>query len=319
MKRLFVLLPLLLVTFSCNIKTDPITAGGAPYSVFMIAENNIAGSTLGDTIRAMFSKPVEWINQEEPIYDLSILTPQTISPVIKQSRNLIFVDVNSKYDSTELQMTNDEFVPDQVCFHITSPSIPQATDYLWKYHNLIVGVLDKVERDRFIKRLKVFESKSLHSQVKDSFDFDLCIPNDYKLRNAKKDFIWISKEMPESSQGVIVYRFNELPSDSTWIVAMRNRAVGQIPGPSKGSKMSTYTEFFPETHVVTINGRLWWETKGFWNVEGDFMGGPFVNYVTEYKDSFIGIDLYVYSPSYRYPQRNYIRQLEAIPLTASFK
>jgi len=287
--------------------------------LFLIAENTVINSPVGDTIKAMLSENVTWISQQEPIYDLLCLTPATLSPVIKNSRNLIFVDIADKYDSTEIQMVNDEFIPGQLCFHISSPSAVDAADYVWKYHKLIVGVLDKTERDRFIKRLNTYSSPSLVKMVRDSFDFDMCIPSDFRLRNAKENFMWISKEMPESSQGIVIYSFDERPVDSMWIVSMRNRAVGKIPGPSEGSRMSTFTEFYPETHVVTIAGRTWWETRGYWNVEGDFMGGPFVNYVTQYGDGFVGIDLYVYSPSPRYPQRNYIRQLEAIPLTASME
>jgi len=316
--RKIVLLFVACMAWSCNVKTDPVVAGGNPYTVFLIAENTVLNSAVGDTLKAVFSENVEWINQPEPIYDLMCLTPATMSPVVKNSRNLVFVDIADKYDSTEIQMVNDEFITGQLCFHITSPDISDAADYIWKYHKLIVGVLDKTERDRFIKRLSMYDNPTLHDLVRDSFEFDICIPSDFKLRNSMKDFVWISKEMPYSSQGVVIYRFDGVPEDSTWIVSKRNAAVGQIPGPSDGSRMSTFTEFYPETHTVTIGGRTWWETRGFWNVEGDFMGGPFVNYVTQYGESFIGIDLYVYSPSPKYPQRNYIRQLEAIPLTASF-
>lgn len=316
MRKIIILLSVVLF-WSCNIKTDPITAGGNPYSIFLVADKSVSSSPLGDTLKAMFSENVRWINQDEPIYDLMILTPETLSPVVKNSRNLIFADISGTYDSTEIQMVEDEFIPGQLSFHITSPSIDDAANYVWKYHKLIVGVFDKMERDRFIKRLQMYDNPTLDSMVGKMFGFDICIPSDFKLRNSLENFIWISKEMPESSQGIVVYSFEEGPEDSTWIVSRRNAAVGKIPGPSEGSKMSTFTEFYPETRVVTINGKTWWETRGYWNVDGDFMGGPFVNYVTEYGDGFIGIDLYVYSPSPKYPQRNYIRQLEAIPLTVS--
>lgn len=319
MRKLYLFLCLACLVFSCNVKTEPVTAGGNPYTVFLIAENTVITSPVGDTIKAMFSENVEWISQPEPIYDLFCLTPATLSPVVKNSRNLIFVDIAEKYDSTEIQMVNDEFIPGQLCFHITSPSAEDAADYVWRYHDLMVRVVDKTERDRFIKKLGIYDNPTLHEMVRDSFGFDMCIPSDFRVRNAKEDFIWISKEMPESSQGIVVYRFDGASADSMWIVSERNKAVGKIPGPSDGSRMSTFTDFFPETRVITIGGRKWWETRGYWNVIGDFMGGPFVNYVTEYDGGFIGIDLYVYSPSPRYPQRNYIRQLEAIPLTVSME
>ena len=50
--------------------------------------------------------------------------------------------------------------------------------------------------------------------------------------------------------------------------------------------------------------------RGFWDVEGDFMGGPFVSYTTvdTATDRVVTLDCYVYSP--KLPKRNYMREVE---------
>lgn len=50
--------------------------------------------------------------------------------------------------------------------------------------------------------------------------------------------------------------------------------------------------------------------RGFWDVEGDFMGGPFVSYTTvdTATDRVFTLDCYVYSP--KLPKRNYMREVE---------
>lgn len=62
--------------------------------------------------------------------------------------------------------------------------------------------------------------------------------------------------------------------------------------------MTTSEAFEPDYRMFRLEGRLWCELRGFWDVHGDFMGGPFVSYTTV--DTATGrvltIDCYVYSP-----------------------
>ena len=58
--------------------------------------------------------------------------------------------------------------------------------------------------------------------------------------------------------------------------------------------------------------------RGFWDVEGDFMGGPFVSYTTvdTATDRVFTLDCYVYSP--KLPKRNYMREVEHLLHLAAF-
>ncbi len=74
--------------------------------------------------------------------------------------------------------------------------------------------------------------------------------------------------------------------------------------------MTTSTVFAPQYHLLRLEGRLWFEMRGFWDVEGDFMGGPFVSYTTidEGRNRVVTLDTYVFSP--KHPKRNYVRETE---------
>jgi hypothetical protein len=54
------------------------------------------------------------------------------------------------------------------------------------------------------------------------------------------------------------------------------------------------------------------ETRGFWEVEGDFMGGPFVSHSFYSPDGqdIIVLEAFVYAP--KYDKRQYLRQVESI-------
>ena len=82
--------------------------------------------------------------------------------------------------------------------------------------------------------------------------------------------------------------------------------------------MITVPEYEPDLRHVRIEGRYWAEMRGFWDVENNFMGGPFISYssVDIANRRVVTIDCYVFSP--KNPKRNLMRQLENLVYTVKF-
>ena len=91
-----------------------------------------------------------------------------------------------------------------------------------------------------------------------------------------------------------------------------------IPGPTKGSYMSTDMIAPVVAKQYEVDGCYAIELRGLWKLENDFMGGPFVNLsVLDQKNNrIVCVDGYVYAPGE--DKRNLIRQVEAIMHTLSF-
>ena len=94
--------------------------------------------------------------------------------------------------------------------------------------------------------------------------------------------------------------------------------MSRIPGPSDGSYMITSEHADPEVRYLRIYDRSWAEMGGLWDVHGDFMGGPFLNFSTldAATNRVIAIDCFVFAP--QDTKRNYLRQLEHIVYSAQF-
>ncbi len=77
-------------------------------------------------------------------------------------------------------------------------------------------------------------------------------------------------------------------------------------------------EVEPDYRLFRLNGRLWAEMRGLWNVTGDFMGGPFVSYSTidVRTNRVLTLDCYVYSP--KLGKRNFLRSVEHILYNVKF-
>jgi len=76
--------------------------------------------------------------------------------------------------------------------------------------------------------------------------------------------------------------------------------------------MITSEHFTPMIEYLKFRGRDIVQTRGMWEVENDFMGGPFVShsfYSPDGKDIYVA-EAWVYAP--RYDKRQYLRQVESI-------
>lgn len=295
---------------------------GKPYELLVISPDGTYSGQVGDTLKTIFGKEVEMINISEPLYDVISVTPEKMTTTLKRHRNILNLKINDKqYPTTTMDSKLSELADDQVIINITSPSADSLAKYIADNGKLIIGYYDKFERDRFMTKAAKYRNEDIDKVIKEKFGFTMDIPSTYKIRDSKENFLWISYELPLASLGLVIYTFT--PEGETFnLLAERNAAVNQIPGPSEGSYMRTDTTFMPMHESIAFSGKNWIESRGFWSVQNDFMGGPFVNFTTEEANGkMLGIDCYVFSPSNSSKMggmRNYLRQLEALALTIKF-
>ncbi|MDH5413846.1 MAG: DUF4837 family protein, partial [Flavobacteriaceae bacterium] len=85
-----------------------------------------------------------------------------------------------------------------------------------------------------------------------------------------------------------------------------------IPGQFDGTYMITEAAYAPFTKKTQINGKPSFETRGKWEVKGDFMAGPFLNYTIVDKENnrLLVLEGFTYAPSVN--KRDYMFELEAI-------
>ena len=175
------------------------------------------------------------------------------------------------------------------------------------------GFWDGAERDRSIAFANKFNQTESGKLVREKFGVEMKIPKGYILAQQSDDFLWFRYEFPAASQGFMLYSYpyeGKQSLSEEALLAARNRFAARIPGPSDGSYMTTSKVFTPRYRFFRLEGRAWVEMRGFWDVEGDFMGGPFVSYTTvdTATDRVFTLDCYVYSP--KLPKRNYMREVE---------
>jgi hypothetical protein len=97
------------------------------------------------------------------------------------------------------------------------------------------------------------------------------------------------------------------------ILENRNAFVKKyVKGPSEDSYMTTSMVYPPIFYDVQKNGMELVETRGLWELENGYMGGPFVNHSVfdEKRQRIVTVEGYLYYPNQK--KRVKVRQLEAI-------
>jgi hypothetical protein len=317
----------LFTTVSCgNLFKSSDTNSGEPFSVVVVCENKVWVSQLGEELRKIVEQPIEMLKENEKSFDIIHLTPDEFSDVYKPHRNILKVVCSSDVKQSELVAQRNVYTTPQSIITLRGNSIEDMTNYLKENSVYLMAELESTERERTLNAARNSGSKAVEYAINQQFGINMLVSNGYTVRNQIDNFIWASNEYPKASQGFFIYTHPFVPQDKLSVrslVNARNNAARLIPGPAENSYMTTvtkipdlennrYVEFLPQRKVLEINGRQWVELRGFWEVEGDFMGGPFVSYTTldERINKLITIDFYLYAPVEKNGQRKLFRWLE---------
>lgn len=186
----------------------------------------------------------------------------------------------------------------------------------------IVGLLFKAERDRLMANYKKYKEENVIKALKDRQAIHLTIPKGYTYDLDTNNFVWISHETPEISQGIFIYSY-PFTDDSTFTlnyqIAKRNEILKlYVAGEGSATFMTTEEQVPPTFKAYNWKGDYTAEIRGLWKVQGDFMGGPFMSLsrINEKTNQVVTVEGYVYAP--KYDKRNYMRQLEAILYSFDF-
>lgn len=302
--------------------TNKATSQGSPYEVVVICNQPEWNSQLGDTLRLVLSGYIPYLNQEEPTFDLVRVTNQSYDGLIAKHRNILEVNINPAIKEASIAVRYDITAAPQIILTLQAPTVEAATAYVSEHRESLVKGFQIAERDRAVEFAKKYNVAHINKTIQEKFGVEMKIPEGFTIRQDSENMLWISFEYPVASQGVVIYSYpaelgiNSLSEEN--LVDARNEFVARIPGPSDGSYMTTFTEVPQIYRPIRIEGRLWVEMRGLWDVVNDFMGGPYVSYSTidEATNSVFTIDCYVYSP--KYGKRNYLHGLEHLVYNTKF-
>jgi len=328
MKRSLILLASIFLLISCkndensSKKDDRILSdsSGNINQLTIVISNELWEGEVGEAIRTNLAAPVDGLPQEEPLFSLSQIPPETFSGFVRNSRIFLKIEEGG---NKGMDLLEDEFARPQTGIVVQGGNSNEIIEVINKQSDEFIKMLKRTELTE--KQRRIRKSLSKDDALSDKFGINLKFPSAYRYAKEEDQFSWIRKEIPKGSMEILIYEvpMSTIENDSSVIaniIKMRD-SVGeaQIPGRLEGSYMITEKAYAPYLFETEIDGKFAYETRGTWEVENDFMAGPFVNYAVkdEKNNRFVVLEGFVFSPSRS--KRDNIFELDAILQSAKIE
>ena len=318
MKKAFYLLAALALLAGCKSTKAllPNVSGKAGEVIVVIEKADWEGS-LGSGVRDLLACDCPYLAQKEPLYSLVNVPPGGFGDLFKIHRNILSFTVNPQIDTVGVIYRHDVWAAPQCLVQVCARNTEEALGLVESDGKNIVGFIEQAERDRVIRNSIRYEERPIAEKVQEVFGGSPHFPMGYKLKKLTSDFAWVADEKQYTIQGVLIYRYpatraeDELSLEN--IIAHRNSFLkNNVPGMFENTWMTTGTYMPPQIEFLRFRGRDFAQVRGLWEVENDYMGGPFVSqsFYSPDGEYVIVAEAFVYAP--KYDKRQYLRQVESI-------
>ena len=348
-KYLFVLT---LLFFSCSdsaknrLKSDflPNSRGEADEIILVADSIQWTDSVLGDELKKTFKSPMLGLPQDEPLFNVSKVSPRRLNSVLKSAKNMVFVmTLDSKTaDSRVLQrfftdqslnqikrdtaifmrLQRDLFARDQTVLFLFSSSTELLAQKINYNRSRIREVFEASARETIKSKLFKSAKKQLAKRIEEDHSLGLTIPYGWEKARDLKNFFWLRLMDAQTEQSLFVY-YEPYYDQSIFndIGGFRDKVTSRFlydgENPDVHIKRQDIIPVFTER--VNFNGHFAVEARGLWKISDNSRGGPFLSYtiVDEEEGLVYYIEGYVDSPGTR--KKNLIRELEAVMTTFKTK
>lgn len=303
---------LILVSCDKEVKNFKPQSSGRINSISVIIDKSSWDGKIGDAIREKYASEFVGLPQVEEAFTLNYIPYEAFTGFGRTARNVIYIN---KKKQAKPRMTRDRYARPQLFLEVSGLD----------NESIIKGILSSFEfSSTQFQNGEITENKNriLNSLLKetglDSLNVSLKIPSAYSVFKNELETVWLQKPLKNGTSNLIVKDLNSSVSDFEKInlndvVSLRD-SIGKefIPGRVENSYMITEKEYLPYISYQSVNGFEAIETRGTWEVKGDYMGGPFINYIIKdtLNKSLLYVEGFVFSPSQR--KRDKMIELEAV-------
>ncbi len=325
MKRYFKLITIILCTSilaSCqffNRKGASLlpNVSGKAGEILVVLDKNSWENSMGVDIRATLASNCTYLAQKEALYSLINISPRAFSDMFNIHRNILLFNIGNDIINNNIVYQNNIWSKPQCVIQINAQSHEIADSLFKENKERIIATFEQAERNRVIENSKLYEQREISKLISDLIDYDVHIPIGYRLMKKTSDFIWIQDEKQYSIQGIFAYKYpvenNKDNFSMTNIISKRNDFLEKnVPGTRPDSWMTTSFYIEPNTSYLKYQGKEFAQTRGFWDLHNDYMGGPFVSHSFYSPDGkyIVVLEAFIYAP--KLSKRQLLRQTESI-------
>jgi hypothetical protein len=322
----------------------PPTAFGERNQVTVVTDKDVWESHIGDTVDFYFASPYLVLPQPEPILDLIYFAPEELGydPVKKQLKAYLFIADMEDEDSPTTQLIKADIGAEKL------REVKETKGYgnnvgrnKWAQGQLLIymyafgkdklieniqenaaSIISRINKEE-VKRVDATaymggENHSLGAEVAQNFGVNLKIPVEYQkaIYDYDDKFMWIRRDTRDANTNIFIHKlkyFDQAQLSRDTMKAIRNYLGKYVSTNNENSYMKINDVDLPmfiESKKIDNNYAL--EARGIWDMENDFMGGPFISYLIHnpQKNELLFIDGFVHAPGEE--KRDHMQELEYI-------
>jgi len=287
-----------------------LASSGNLNEVSVVIENNLWEGVVGKELKAVFSKPIYGLPQQEKQFILRQMPPGVFSGFATKSRAIIKIESDKKKG---IKVVSNKYASPQKIIVISGANTNQIIQQIRSNAKEVISILRNSEIREKKRRIK--KSLSSSSSLKKAFNITLDYPSIYREASVLENFVWLRKDTKSGSVNLSIFEapLTRDKLNMQKVISVRDSVAKiRIPGPTPGTYMTTDPEYKAVSKLITVNKKTGMETRGLWEVKQQFMGGPFINFsvVDSINRRILYFDGFVYSPGTA--KAGYIFELEAI-------
>ncbi len=323
---------------------------GGEYEVAVVGSGVTLNTNFKIHLDSLLGEAIPALPQPEALFRPNYLEPDQFQSLFKRNMKIIFVVNPNKEDAVfsylnknmpgwqELVKNPNTFKivqnawarPQVICILFTD-NLNNAVELAYQNKDFILEsfrentkeglrqiLYQKSPRMKIIKRTK--ENHHLSIDVPKYFDLIMesypgyadSIIEKYGLQG----FIWFRADTKKSNNNIMIYYvdYNEkLLTDINSMFALKQRADRIVGSENKAAYMSIdtihYDYYIKNVRLKYVNAI---ELRGMWQMEHDWLGGPYINYfIPDAKNNrIVVIDAFIYAPESE--KKPFISRLETI-------
>ncbi len=348
LSQIIFILSVVSILSSCSDEVSPSmqampTALGKMNEIVVIADQELWDGPIGDTIQYYFASSYPIMPSPEPFFDLRHFTPEeiknqklkrelrtymivgNIADESASSTAMIRQDIGeSKYlealegNGNNNSVGNNRWARNQLVVYLYANSEDALAETIRKSFSAIAKRVNVHDLKQLSQRVYARpENLGLTRKLKEEYGLDLRVPGDYSLalEKVEENLIWLRKDDPEATLNFVLQKIpytDKNQISKAEIKRLRDKfGKAYVSTDVEGSYMRTNDVDLPMyEYTIDINGMYALEARGIWEINNDFMGGPFISYMILSPDQkqLYFIDAFVFAPGKA--KRDLIQQLE---------
>lgn len=336
---------LFLVLFGCNqtrqgIKEEflPKARGEADEIIIVVDSAQWADRAgVGGELKKTFLQPMLGLPQDEPLFNVSKVSPRKLNSVLKSANNMVFVTTldSRSADSRTLQkyytdqslnqikrdtsnfmrINKDLFAKGQTVMFLHAATAQLLAKKINYNREQIREFFESSAKEKIKQKLSKSQQKDMKARLRESHNAEILIPYGWEKGRESENFIWYRKMDAQTEQSLFIY-YEPYTSQNIFndIGSFRDKITrtNLYDGENQEVYIMRQEIINVFTQRMTFNNHFAMEARSLWKISDGSRGGPFVSYTIVDEDSGLVyyIEGYVDSPGTK--KKQFVRELEAI-------